>query len=115
MKTLQKASLPILIIAGAFLSPRFASAGADIVVDTLPPGPRAEHEPPHRDGYVWAPGYWEWTGHFFHWVSGTWVVERRRSHWVADHWDQIGSQWQYVRGHWEQPAPSYNHDCIARR
>jgi WXXGXW repeat (2 copies) len=107
MKTLQKASLPILIIAGAFLSSRFASAGADIVVDTHPPAPRVEHEPPHRDGYVWALGYWEWTGHFFNWVSGTWVVEHRRSHWVADHWDQIGNQWQYVRGHWEQLAPSY--------
>lgn len=108
MKTLQNVSVPMIIIAGALLLPRFASAGADIVVDALPPVSRIEHEPPHRDGFVWAPGYWQWTGHFFHWVSGTWVVERRRSHWVADHWDQIGSQWHYVAGHWEPLAATYN-------
>jgi hypothetical protein len=107
MKTLQKASLPIIIIAAAFLSPRFASAGADIAVDTPPPAPRVEHVP-HRDGYVWAPGYWEWTGHFFHWVSGSYLYERRGYHWVANHWDQIGSQWHYSPGHWEQPAAPYN-------
>jgi hypothetical protein len=72
MKTPQKASLPIIIIAGTLLSPTFASAGADIVVDTPPPAPRVEHVP-HRDGYVWAPGYWEWSGHSFHWVSGTYL------------------------------------------
>jgi hypothetical protein len=64
MKKLQKASLPIIIIAGAFLSPRFASAGADSVVDSPPPAPRVEHVP-HRDGYVCVPGYWERNGRFF--------------------------------------------------
>jgi hypothetical protein len=102
MKTLQNTSLETLIVAGALLSPAFAWAGADIISAAPPPAPRIEHPPPHRDGYVWAPGYWEWTGRFFHWVSGTWISERRRSHWVADHWDPIGNQWHYVRGHWER-------------
>lgn len=108
MKMLQKASLRLLIVAAAVLSPGFASAAKDIVVNTLPPAPRIEHAPPHRDGYVWAPGYWEWTGNFFHWVSGTFVVERRRFRWVADHWEQIGNQWRYVPGQWEPLPGSYN-------
>ena len=102
MKMLQKTSLRTLIVAGALLSPGFAVAGDDVVSDTPPPAPRVEHEPPHRDGYAWAPGYWEWNGRFFRWISGTWIAERRKSHWVADHWDQIGNQWHYVQGHWEQ-------------
>jgi hypothetical protein len=100
MKTLQKSSAAMLLVAGALFMAGYASAGADIVIDAAPPAPRAEHEPPHRDGYVWAPGYWEWNGRFFHWTSGTWISERR-GHWVADHWDQIGNQWRYVPGHWE--------------
>jgi hypothetical protein len=107
MKTLHKASLPIIIIAAAFLSPRFASAGADVVVDTPPPAPRVENVP-HRDGYVWAPGYWEWTGHFYHWVSGSYLYERRGYHWVANHWEQIDGQWHYTEGHWQQLAAPYN-------
>ena len=60
MKTLQKTSLAALWVAGLL---SFASAGAaDIISDTAPPAPRVEHEPPHRDGYVWAPGYWDWNG-----------------------------------------------------
>lgn len=104
MKTLQKASLATLMIGAALLSPRITSAGADIISDMAPPALRAEHEPPHRDGFVWAAGYWEWNGRFFHWMSGTWISERRNSHWVADHWDQIGNQWHYVPGHWERAA-----------
>jgi hypothetical protein len=106
MKMLQKTSLATLLITAALLSSRLASAGSDIVSDTPPPAPRVEHEPLHRDGFVWAPGYWEWNGRFFHWMSGTWISERRNSHWVADHWDQIGNQWHYVPGHWERAAQS---------
>jgi hypothetical protein len=101
LNTSQNISLALLIVASALLSPARAWAGKDIVVDMPPPAPRIEHQPPHRDGYVWAPGYWEWTGRFFQWTSGTWISERR-GHWVANHWDPIGNQWHYVEGHWER-------------
>lgn len=102
MKTLQNTILATLMVGAALLPPRSSSAGADIVSDTPPPAPRVEHGPLHRDGYVWAPGYWEWNGHFFHWASGTWILERRGKHWAADRWVQIQNQWHYVPGHWEQ-------------
>jgi hypothetical protein len=100
MSKLHNISLALLVVARAWLVPDCASAGAEIVVDVSPPPPRVERQPPHRDGYVWAPGYWDWNGRFFHWTSGTWISERR-GHWVANHWDQIGNQWHYVEGHWE--------------
>jgi hypothetical protein len=76
--------------------------GADITSDVAPPPVRVERFLPH-DGYVWAPGYWEWSGRSYHWVSGTYLPERRGAHWVSDRWQQVGSQWQHVAGHWERP------------
>jgi WXXGXW repeat (2 copies) len=102
MKTLHDTLLTTLMIGGALISPNSASAGTDIVSDAPPPAPRVEHAPPHRDGYVWAPGHWEWNGHFFQWIYGTWILERRGKHWVADRWDPIEDKWHYVPGHWER-------------
>src|SRR5262252_8074275 len=25
-------------------------------------------------GYIWAPGYWGWSGDDYYWVPGTWVI-----------------------------------------
>jgi hypothetical protein len=102
MKTPQKAALAILFAAGALFSRVPASAESDIVSDTPPPVPRVEHQPAPRDGYVWAPGHWDWNGRFFHWTSGSWMPERRKSQWVADRWEQVGTQWHYVPGHWDR-------------
>jgi hypothetical protein len=88
-------------LAGLLLMPALSLGGSDIVSDAAPPPPRVEHQPPRRDGYVWASGYWEKYGGSFHWVAGTWINERRGVHWVSDHWDQVESEWHYVRGHWE--------------
>jgi hypothetical protein len=89
-----------MALAAALLWSTPSPAVSEIVTDVAPPAPRAEHEPAHRDGYAWAPGFWEWNGRFFHWTSGTWIPERL-GHWAPDHWDQVGSQWHYVKGHWE--------------
>jgi WXXGXW repeat (2 copies) len=98
--TTVRAFMPSLFLAGALLLSAPSQGGAGILTDVPPPPPKVEHQPPHRDGYAWAPGYWEWNGRFFHWVSGTWIAERRGS-WIPDHWDPVGNQWHYVRGHWE--------------
>ncbi len=78
----------------------FAAAGGE--AEAAPPPAREERSPAPRDGYVWAPGYWDWNGRAFSWVSGHFIFERRGAHWVADRWDQVGSHWQHVNGHWER-------------
>jgi len=93
--------LVTLSLASALLLPGIALSGKDTFTDMPPPPPRVENAPSHRDGYVWAPGYWRWTGAFYRWESGTWIYERRGRHWVADHWDPVGNRWHYVRGHWD--------------
>jgi WXXGXW repeat (2 copies) len=94
--------LVTLYLATTLFLPTVALSGSGIVTDVPPPPPRAEHAPPHRDGYVWAPGYWYWTGRFYRWESGTWVYERRGRQWVPDHWERLGKQWRYVPGHWDR-------------
>lgn len=101
MKQLPTTLIARLCLGGALLLPAVAPAATEILTEVAPPPPRVEHEPAHRDGYVWAPGHWEWTGRFYRWISGTYITERRGAHWIADHWDQVGNQWHYVRGHWE--------------
>ncbi len=77
------------------------SLGAEIVSNVAPPPVRVERVAP-REGYVWAPGYWQWNGNAYYWVAGSYVFERRGSHWIADRWEQDGAHWHYLRGHWER-------------
>ncbi len=94
------AALNLSVIAMAALTA--PSVGAEVTSDVAPPPVRLERFLP-RDGYVWAAGYWEWSGRSYHWVSGTYLPERAGAHWVADRWEQVGGHWQHVGGHWERP------------
>jgi hypothetical protein len=94
--------LSLGVALGALANPRMAVAANEIVTDVPPPADRAEHAPPARDGYAWAPGHWEWNSRSYVWVSGTWIVERRAAHWVADRWEAAGPKWRYIPGHWER-------------
>ena len=97
MKAISKAML-ITLWVGAGVIGR-VSAGTD--ADVAPPPTREERAPAPRDGYVWAPGYWDWNGHVYSWVPGRYIFEHRGAHWVPDRWDEVGSHWQHVSGHWE--------------
>jgi hypothetical protein len=102
MKNLHRFSLATLCLtASVLILPAVAFAGTDVTVDVAPPAARAERAPSPHDGYVWAPGYWDWNGHRYTWISGTFLPERRGLHWVPARWEQVGEHWQLVRGHWE--------------
>jgi hypothetical protein len=75
---------------------------ADIVADIAPPPPRAENVGHSRDGYVFAPGHWDWSGHGYAWVSGSWIVQHGKARWIADQWESQGTQWRFVPGHWQR-------------
>jgi WXXGXW repeat (2 copies) len=86
---------------GAVGAPMIAGAHVYVDVDIAPPAPRVEVVPEARVGYVWAPGYWSWSGHDHVWVAGRWIHERHGHHWIAEHWEQHGSHWRFVEGHWD--------------
>jgi hypothetical protein len=93
--------LAVGLADGILLLRSASAAGTEIITDVAPPPPRAENMGHPRDGYVWAPGHWEWSGREYRWVSGTWIVEHGRSHWIADQWEPAGAQWRFIPGHWE--------------
>jgi hypothetical protein len=97
MNAISKAMLITLCLSAGAIGT--APAGTD--ADVAPPPSREERAPAPRDGYVWAPGYWDWNGRAYSWVSGHYIFEHRGAHWVPDRWDQVGSHWQRATGHWE--------------
>ena len=98
-----RTSFPIALCLtiSAIAAPIVASAEREITTSLSPPPPRIERVRP-REGFVWAPGYWEWRGHEHVWVAGRWMGERRGYHWVPDRWEQRGPHWHHEAGHWER-------------
>lgn len=96
------AILATALAAGAALALVAPTAEARVYVDigVAPPPPRVVVAPPPRVGYVWAPGYWYWSGHRHVWHDGYWMRERRGYHWVGPAWEPRGPRWHYTPGYW---------------
>jgi len=43
----------------------------------------SEVMPAPRDGYIWAPGHYEWTGTRQVWAPGVWVRDEQSPRWTA--------------------------------
>lgn len=86
--------------AALALVPDSAAARVYIDIGVAPPPPPVVVVPPPRVGYVWAPGYWYWTGRRHVWHDGYWLRERRGYHWVGPRWVPYGPRWRYAPGYW---------------
>ena len=94
--------LAVCLADGILLLRAAPAVAAEIITDLPPPPLRAENMGHRRDGYVWASGHWEWSGHDYRWVAGSWIVEHGRAHWIDDQWEALGTQWRFVPGHWQR-------------
>ena len=56
--------------------------------------------PPPRPGYVWAPGYWNWSGQRYIWIRGSWYRNRPGYVYYHPRWDRDGDRWRMRRGYW---------------
>jgi hypothetical protein len=74
--------------------------GYDVAV--APPEPRVVVQPEVRLGYVWAPGYWRWSGHEHVWVDGRYLHERRGYRYHPAHWEERHGRYHFEEGHWER-------------
>jgi hypothetical protein len=95
-----------LLAIGALASPLASFADTTevkiIYLDKAPPPPKMSPAPsPARVGYVWSPGYWNWSGTAYVWTDGSWVavVEPAKT-WIAPVWTQEGNKWYFTAGHW---------------
>jgi hypothetical protein len=86
----------------ASAAPLTSNARVYLDIDIAPPPPPVEVIPAPRVGYVWAPGYYSYTGHRHVWARGHWIREHHGHHWVADRWEDRDGRWHRERGHWDR-------------
>jgi hypothetical protein len=99
--SMQKNILVAALALGAIVVP-VVSEAKTIIVEVAPPPARVEVVPAPRAGYVWAPGYWRWTGHKHVWVNGTWVHERHGYHYAPHSWVEHEGRWRFEEGGWRR-------------
>mgnify|MGYP001584248516 CR=1 FL=1 len=97
---LRNLSLSLLLAAGAFAAP--ADAQINVSINLAPPAPQYEVVPIIQPGYVWAPGYWGWSGERHVWVRGRTIVQREGFRWEPDRWEQRDRNFFRTAGHWER-------------
>ena len=85
---------------GALAAPVASDAKTYVTIDVAPPPPRVEVIPAPRVGYVWAPGYWNWSGHRHVWVNGRYVKGRHGYHYAPNTWVQRDGRWHMETGGW---------------
>ena len=95
---IRKLLLSLLLVASAFAVPAYAQIRVNINV--APPPPQYEVVPPIPPGYVWAPGYWGWTGERHVWVRGRPILQREGYRWEPDRWEQRDRGYYRTEGRW---------------
>ena len=93
-----------LALGASVLMPLPASAqtGLSVFINNAPPAPRQEAIPAPRNGYVWAPGYWNWEGNRHVWVEGHWEASRQGYQYQRSEWARDNDGWRLNRGGWQQ-------------
>jgi hypothetical protein len=74
------------------------------VADTPPPPMPVYDQPPiPAPGYVWTPGYWDWSDEDtdYYWVPGTWVEPPDPGlYWTPGYWRFYDGRYLYSDGYW---------------
>lgn len=89
------------LLTGCVVGPGegYYGGGVGLDIDVAPPPDRVYVAPP-RAGYIYAPGYWGWSGRRHVWHDGHYMRERRGYHWTPDHWERRNGRYHFDRGHW---------------
>jgi hypothetical protein len=74
------------------------------VATTPPPAiPQYDQPPAPAAGYMWTPGYWDWSddGDDYYWVPGTWVEPPQPGlYWTPGYWRFYNGQYLFSNGYW---------------
>ena len=94
----------------------YSYPGQAVLVQPAPPAPVVESVPAPREGYVWAPGHYEWRNGQYAWVGGEWMNDRPGFAWRAGHWTQANNgSWEFVAGHWMRSGDYAYNSAEGRR
>jgi len=97
------------LLAGALmLAPQAAEARVFISVGFAPPPIPVYVQPVcPGDGYIWTPGYWQYTDDGYEWTDGQWVLAPYSGAlWTPGYWGYGGSGYFWNAGYWG-PAVGY--------
>lgn len=97
---IRKWSLPLLLAGSALAAPAYAQINVNISL--APPAPQYEVIPTMQPGYIWAPGYWGWSGERHVWIRGRPIAQRQGYRWTPDRWDQRDKYYYHTAGRWER-------------
>ncbi len=99
---LQRAGLVgAMLFAGSISTPAFAGIDVEIGIG-LPPPPRVEVVPVVPEGYVWAPGYWQFFQGQYVWRRGHFMEGRPGYRWVPENWERHDGYHHFNEGHWDR-------------
>ena len=70
------------------------------IIAPQPPPARVVEEVAMRPGYVWARGYWHWTGARYIWRRGHWERSRPGYRYVPAHYVRHRDGWHFHVGVW---------------
>jgi hypothetical protein len=104
-RTLTVATMIALGAAAFAPLPSMAQTDFRVVIGSAPPPPMYERAPAPRHGYVWAPGYWQWSGHRHNWVQGQWLAARQGYAYASPSWHQRDGRWYMEPGRWNTYGP----------
>ena len=68
-----------------------------------PPLPVYDQPPIPGPGYVWTPGYWDWSNDSddYYWVPGTWVEPPSYGYlWTPGYWRYYNGRYLFSDGYW---------------
>jgi hypothetical protein len=97
----RKLLLGALATVSIGVMPLTSFADTGIYVDIAPPAPRYEVVPAPRAGYVWIPGFWDYSSHRHHWTAGHWERERAGFSYTPSRWVEEHGKYRLDRGHWD--------------
>lgn len=103
MKRLLLGMLALTLSTTALLPMQaMAQVNVSISIGTAPPPLRYEAVPAPRQGYIWAPGYWDWNGHNHIWRDGHWEQARSGYVYSRPEWHEDHGKWKLNKGGWKQ-------------
>ena len=91
-----------LVLAIAALMGSLAFAGVQFSVNVAPPPIAVYDQPPAPgDGYIWAPGYYQYGDYGYYWVPGHWVLPPSAGLlWTPGYWGFAGGRYNWHEGYW---------------
>lgn len=103
MKRLITAAAMITLSTAMFLpASAMAQVNINFFANQPPPAQRVEVIPAPRQGYIWAPGYWSWTGERHQWEQGRWERARNGQQYQRAEWVRENDGWRLREGSWKE-------------